>query len=212
MGDVDAEPPTGLRRPDPFQEVAAEVRPGDAEDRDLVVRTLAGERRAFGELVRRHQRAVFGIALRTTGDRQVAQDIAQETFLRAYRALGRFDVARPFSPWLYRIATNQSLKWVQRRRVPTVPLAEHAEVGPQLADPLAQPEDAIVARERYARLWAAVAALPPDFREAVLLRHAEGLTYRQIADRMDISLANAKSRLFRARRQLREVLAAESES
>ena len=100
------------------------VHPGNVEDCELVVRTLAGRREAFAALVRRHQRAVFSIPWRLTGDREVAEELAQEAFLRAYQSLATFDVTHPLAPWLYHITTNLSLNWLKRKQLPTVPLEQ----------------------------------------------------------------------------------------
>lgn len=185
------------------------MRPGDVEDRDLVVRTLAGHREAFGELVHRHQQPVFSIACRVTEDREAARELAQEAFLRAYQALARFDLGRPFAPWLHRIVLNLSLNWVARSRVTTVSLGQEDDVAFQMPDDAPSPEALLLQAERDARLWQEVAALPPDFRAVIELRHVAQLSYQEIADRLNIPLSSVKSRLFRARQRLREGLKTE---
>lgn len=164
------------------------MRPGDVEDRDLVARTLAGHREAFGELVRRHQQPVFSIACRVTGDREAARELAQEAFLRAYQALARFDLGRPFAPWLYRIVLNLSLNWAARSRVPTAALDEEEDVAAQMPDSAPSPEALLLKAERDARLWQEVPALPPDFRAVIEWRHVGQLSYQEIADRLNIPL------------------------
>jgi RNA polymerase sigma-70 factor (ECF subfamily) len=179
------------------------VRPDDLVDRNLVARSLAGDRRAFGAIVRRHQQVVFGIAYRASGDREVAAELAQEAFLRAHQALGSFDPERPFSPWLYRIATNLSLNWIARRRVETVALSE--ESTPRAAH-RATPEDRVLELERAAIVETAIESLPADFREVIRLRHGEELSYQEIADRLGIPTSSVKSRLFRGRNVLKTLL------
>lgn len=187
------------------------VQPDDVEDRDLIARTLAGQRDAFAALVHRHQQPVFSITCRLTGDREVARELAQETFLRAYRSLSTFDLERPFAPWLYRIATNLGLNWLKRRRLATVSLEQAApgwenRFERELADSSPGPEALILQAERQARLWQEIAALPPEFRAVIELRHVQGLSYEEIARVLSISLGSVKSRLFRARQRLRKRL------
>jgi RNA polymerase sigma factor (sigma-70 family) len=186
-------------------------------DRQLVTLALRGRPDAYGELVRRHQSAVYNAAYRLVGDRQEALDLAQDTFVRGYSALGSFDTERPFGPWICRIAVNTALNWLQRRRVPTVPLAGGAVDGvdqahnPALTDDTSEPERAYLAAESQALLRGAILSLPANYRVVIELRHFQGLSYDEIAAALRIPLSDVKSRLFRARRMLRERLASENE-
>jgi RNA polymerase sigma-70 factor, ECF subfamily len=186
-------------------------------DRQLVAIALRGDPEAYGELVRRHQAAVYNVAYRLVGDRQEALDLAQEAFVRAYHALASFDQHRPFGPWIKRIAANVALSWLQRRRVPTVPLTGHpAHAGGTAAeaagrpppDYSAEPERIYLAVERQARVRAAILALPPHYRAVIELRHFQDLTYEEIAATLAIPVSDVKSHLFRARRLLRQSLEA----
>jgi RNA polymerase sigma-70 factor (ECF subfamily) len=188
------------------------MQPDDVEDCDLIARALAGQRDAFAALVHRYQRPVFSIAYRLTGDRAVAQDLAQEAFLRAYQSLSTFDLGRPFSPWLFRIATNLSLNWLKRKRLPTVPLDQVVPgQGVPVPDDSPGPETLVLQAEFQARLWREVTALPPEFRAVIELRHGQQLSYQEIADRLNIPLSSVKSRLFRARQQMRKRLEGEND-
>jgi RNA polymerase sigma-70 factor, ECF subfamily len=183
-------------------------------DGQLVAQTLAGRPDAYGELVRRHQTAVYNVAYRLVGERQDALDAAQEAFVRAYNALHTFDGARPFGPWIGRIVTNVALAAAGRRRLPTVPLARlfgDGEDGAEraLPDPAAGPEGAFLAAERGAQLRAAILALPPHYRAVLELRHFQDRSYEEIADILGLPLSDVKSHLFRARRALRARLEAE---
>lgn len=181
-------------------------------EKSLIERTLAGDDGAFGELVEFHQRVVFNIAYRMLGNRQEAQDIAQETFWRAYRGLDGFDLSRPLAPWLYRIATNLSLNRLRRYPPPTVSLDAPPPGQPQDADPLPVPDPAagpparLLQTEAQAQIRQAILALPPDDRAVIELRHFQGLSYEQIAAVTNASLSSVKSRLFRARRKLQSQL------
>ncbi len=187
-------------------------------DRQLVTRALSGEPDAYGELVRRHQAAVYGAIYRLVGDRQEALDLAQDVFVRAYGALGSFDAERSFAAWVGRIAVNTALNWLRRRRLPTVPLG--GERGPDdrepgragalpPADERLEPERAYLAGERHERLRRAILALPAPYRAVIELRHFQELAYDEISQALGLPLSDVKSHLFRARRLLREGLEGE---
>jgi RNA polymerase sigma-70 factor (ECF subfamily) len=170
-------------------------------ERELIRLAQQGDAEAFGQLVAQHQRAVFNIAYRMVGNRQEAEDVAQESFVKTYQALDRFDRERPFAPWLYRITTNTALNWIKRRR----PEAELEEETLQVtATP--NPEAQTIAAESSERLRAAIATLPPNYRVAIELRHFQGLSYQEMSEALGVPLSDVKSWLFRARRRLREAL------
>lgn len=179
---------------------------------ELVARALGGRPEAYGELVRRHQAAVFNVALRLVGEREEALDLAQEAFVRAYQALGSFDRARPFGPWINRIAANLALTWRARRRVATVPLAAGppgemtAPASHEVPDYSTEPERLYLASEEQARLRQAILALVPRYRLVIELRHFQDLSYADIAATLAVPISDVKSDLFRARRLLRERL------
>lgn len=180
------------------------VRLNEAAERELVRLAQHGNAEAFGRLVARYQQAIFNIAYRLTGNQQDAEDVAQEVFVRTYQALDRFDPQRPFAPWLYRIATNTALNWVKRRR-PEV----HVDEGALLADTTPGPEAQAIATETSARLRAAIATLPPNYRVAIELRHFQGLSYQEMSAALSVPLSDVKSWLFRARHRLRGMLSDE---
>lgn len=153
-----------------------------------------GDRRAYGNLVEAFQGAVFGLALKITGDAREAEDVAQETFVRAFEALTRFDPERPFAPWILKIAANLSLSRLRSRRA-TVPLEDGMarEAGPE--------ETAGRALEGE-RLRAALARLDPEDRALLALRYHEGMRVGEIARTLGIGEGAAKVRLFRARERL----------
>lgn len=165
---------------------------------------------AYGELVRRYQTAVFNTAYRLLGRRVEAEDATQEAFLRAYRALDRFDLERPFAPWIKRITTNLCLNWLESAQMRTQTLA--AEMSrpnqPVSMDDWAQtapsPEQTLVREEQSTRLHQAILALPPRYRVAIELRHFQELSYEEIAEVLKRPLSSVKSDLFRARKQLAE--------
>lgn len=185
---------------------------GGTDERALVARTLTGDDDAFAALVRIHQATVYNIAYRMVGQRETAQDLAQETFLRAFKALDTFDLSRPFGPWLYRIATNLSINWVKRARLPMVSLdAPHPAVEDD-AEPLAIPDTSAEPAARFdqaemqTRLRKTILSLPPDYRVVIELRHFQEMSYEEMAEALNAPLGTVKTRLFRARRLLRDRL------
>lgn len=168
----------------------------------LVARTRAGDRDAFRLLVERWQTMVFGLALRMTGNRGLAEDLAQETFLRAYQRIGEFEGASRFSTWLYAIARNLVLDDRKRKRVP---LADGGEL-PDLASGDPTPEDTARETQARTRLEVRLLALPVSQREAFILRHVEGLEYDEIAARCGTTVNNAKVRVHRAREALERMM------
>ncbi|HEY6099031.1 MAG TPA: sigma-70 family RNA polymerase sigma factor, partial [Anaeromyxobacter sp.] len=172
-----------------------------------------GDKQAFGRLVDRHKRSVFGLCLRLLKDGEEARDAAQECFARAYAALGSYDLAQPFAPWLLRIARNHCLD-VLRRRLPEsqrVELDADPDDGAarELPDPAAARGDEVIERREVAgALERAVAALPTNYREVVHLFHVEHLSYKEIAATLDVPIGTVMTWLFRARARLKDALTA----
>jgi RNA polymerase sigma-70 factor (ECF subfamily) len=183
-----------------------------ARERQLIQRSLAGDDGAFRRLVERHQGTVFNIAYRMLGDPEEAKDVAQEAFWRAHRGLHRFDLSRPLAPWLYRIVTNLSLNHLRRGPPPSfsldAPPPGKPDAAPswQVADPGSGPPDCLLQAEVQTQVREAILALPVMDRAVIELRHFQGLSYEEIASVLDASLSSVKSRLFRARRKLRDRL------
>jgi RNA polymerase sigma-70 factor (ECF subfamily) len=178
--------------------------PGD--DRALVLRAAAAADAgsAYGELIRRYQVQVFNVCYRLLGDRQEAEDAAQETFIRAYERLGTFDPERPFGPWIRRVAANLCLNKLEARPPAAVVLDD--EGGAAIPWPGPSPEGVREKRERAETVRAALARLPPRYRIVIELRHFQDLRYDEIAAALDLPLSDMKSHLFRARRMLAEML------
>ena len=189
-----------------------------SDDAPLVTQAQSGDRPAFNQLVVRYQDRIFGLCLRLTGDPDVADDAAQETFIAAYRHIQDFR-GGSFPAWLMRIATRQCYDVHRRRqRRPTVSLDrpgrpyEEAE-GPAatLPDPKPGPEVAAEGRELEAVLQAGLLALPEDQRTALTMCDVLGYDYQTIADSTQVALGTVRSRINRGRRRLREYLAGHRE-
>lgn len=178
-----------------------------ARDAELVTRSKAGDLEAFGELVRRYQKPVFRIVLRMVKSPDDADDLTQDTFVRAHRGLRTFKDEFDFHPWLYRIAVNQAINFLnKRKRQAAVDLEGVPErdikSGPEPESPL----QSASRQEMLERLESALARLPEEQRTVFLLRVQEGLSYEEIAETMETPKGTVMSRLARARMALRKYM------
>jgi RNA polymerase sigma-70 factor (ECF subfamily) len=179
-------------------------------DEELVALSLDGDEIAFGTLVRRYQRRLTAFLSQLVGDMDLARELSQEAFIRAWGALDRFDPQYRFSTWLFRIAHNLGIDQLRRRRLQTVSLfrrdsdGEDVEIAvvDQKKDPLGHFEN----RELAVTIRSAIEGLRPEYRELVLLRHFGGLSYQEIADLKEMPLGTVKNKLFRAHSVLRRAL------
>jgi len=183
------------------------------DDRELILATRQGDFMAFEILVRRHQVGIFNVAYRMFGNRRDAEDAAQDTFLRAFRALDTFDEKRPLVPWLKRIAINVCLNMLEKERVrPAVTATDVNRTNQEKASmddwrcAGPSPEQEAVANESAGQVRAKILRLPPQYRAVIELRHFQGLSYEEMAETLDRSLSNVKSDLFRSRKMLAQML------
>lgn len=180
-----------------------------SSDAELAGRARSGDDRAFAELVRRYHGEVYALALRALKNPEDAEDVAQEAFVRAFRALDRFDPERRFGAWMYAITARLSIDAHRRRRGRFVSLSvpqegtSEEERAWELPDPGAGPAEEVQSTDLAARLEAYVERLPADYRVAILLRHAYELSYEEIAAALDAPVGTVKARIHRARAQLR---------
>jgi len=186
--DTPSQPPQGAAR------IAGEA--------ELVARTLAGERAAFGELVERYAPQARRVARAVLGDADEADDAAQDGFLSALVKLGQYDARRPFGPWLMRIVANAATDRRRRRQVRRV-----EPLDPGLVGGGPRPDADAVRSELGERLRAALAELPPRRRTAVVLFDVEGYSHAEIAGMLGIPEGTVRSEVFHARRRLRALLA-----
>jgi RNA polymerase sigma-70 factor (ECF subfamily) len=179
----------------------------ERSDEALAVAALAGSEDAFRELVERFEGPVFGLLVRIVRRSELAEELAQETFVKAWRALERFDPARKFSSWLFKIAHNTALDALRRRGEEPLSLDAPVEPGgaaPELpADPAAEsPLGRALARDAGRALERAIGELRPAYREVLLLRFAQELSYEEIAEVTGAPLGTVKVHIFRARQEL----------
>jgi RNA polymerase sigma-70 factor (ECF subfamily) len=180
-------------------------------DADLIARACAGSQAACRELVLRYQRPVFNLIVRMIRDPAAAEELAQDAFLKALRSLATFDRAQKFSNWILRIAQNTTIDYLRVRRVETVSLAAGPDgevVEWPLADPSAEnPADAAERADLAGALERAIDRLRPDYRQLVVLRYQEDLSYEEIAGITGLPLGTIKSFLHRARAEMARDLA-----
>lgn len=176
-------------------------------DADLIRAFREGHDEAFEELVRRYQRAIANVIYLTLGDRQEVEDLSQEVFLRAYKSLARFDETSTLYSWLYRIAVNLSIDEIRRRKIRrTLSLdvlpestIEHERESKQRGSSA----DNLMRKEKEMVIVKALNKLSPAYRSALVLREYEEMSYAQIARTLRISVQAVKSRIFRARQELK---------
>jgi RNA polymerase sigma-70 factor (ECF subfamily) len=183
-----------------------------ATDEELVARSMGGDLDSFNQLVIRWERPIYALAYRVIGREDEARDVAQETFLRAFRALKGFKGQAKFSSWLYRITLNLCRDWIRReRRTPVSQAPEGMDIVELAGE--AENEESIedlVSRKEVGRAVArAMALLPEEQRTAIILKEYHGLTFQEIAEMLDCPLSTVKTRLYQGLSVLRRQLQAE---
>jgi RNA polymerase sigma-70 factor (ECF subfamily) len=191
-----------------------QARQAEAEqDRALVERARSGDASAFRELVERHQRRAFAIAVALVHNEHDAREVVQEAFLRVYRGLNRFHGGSSFFTWLYRIVTNLSIDLMRKPSRRDAELDDRRELSDEAHIPLlariegSDPVEAVRRGELADRIDAALEALPPYHRGVILMREVEGMSYEEMAEAMNVSKGTIMSRLFHARQKLQRALA-----
>jgi len=181
------------------------------DDPELVRRCLAGDEGAYRELVGRYERQVYSLAFRMVRVREDAEDLTQETFVRMFRALDRYDPTRAFPAWIFTIAARLSIDHVRRRRLKTVSLTRvepgsEEERTIEVEDTSLGPEELAVRSEEERAAGDLIGSLPEHYRVVVMLRHQQGLSYEEIAEALRLPLGTVKARIHRARALLKQRL------
>ena len=199
---------------------APQINEGDAErarmseaqvDQLLVERVQKGDKRAFDLLISKYQHRIVSLVARYVSDPSEAQDVAQEAFIKAYRAIDRFRGDSAFYTWLYRIAINTAKNWLvaKKRRPPASDIdaadAEQYDIESRLKEQ-GTPENEMLREEIKRTVYDTIAELPEDLRTAIMLREMEGMSYEDIAVTMDCPIGTVRSRIFRAREAIDEKL------
>ena len=185
-------------------------------DQEVVLLARSGREAAYRELIRRYERPIFALLFRMVRDRELAEDLAQETFVKALNAIESYRPEFKFSSWIFKIANNAAIDHLRRRELDTLSLdgSPHAatpeamqatalQIGARQESPL----DAVEAKELGGAIEAAIGRLRPEYRSCILLRHVEGRAYEEIAEMLDLPLGTVKTYIHRARNELRQMLA-----
>lgn len=187
-----------------------------ASDQDVVLEARAGREAAYRELVRRYERPIFSLIYRMVRNREQAEDLSQETFVKALNAIESYRPEFKFSSWIFKIANNVAIDHLRRRELDTLSLdgSPHALTPEavqasalQLGDRQESALDELEARELGGEIERAIATLRPEYRSCILLRHVEGRAYEEIATILDLPLGTVKTYIHRARGELRQALA-----
>ncbi|NUO65130.1 MAG: sigma-70 family RNA polymerase sigma factor [Gemmatimonadaceae bacterium] len=184
-------------------------------DADVVALAQEGREVAYRELIRRYERPVFSLVFRMVRDRATAEDLSQETFIKVLNNIDKYVPEFKFSSWLFKIANNLAIDHLRRRRIQTVSMdgAPDATTASQieatsfeLASHGESALDELEARELGSAIERAIAALRPEYRSCIMLRHVEGRSYEEIAATLDLPLGTVKTYIHRARHELRKAL------
>lgn len=192
---------------------SAEASSSSEEDRVLVEAALEGDEQAYERLVEKYERALYYYLRRLVRKEHVLEDLVQESFIKAFEALDSYSPEYAFSTWLYRIAKNHTIDYLRKKRLPTRSIDRPTRTGEgeerpyQLPDERAyRPDDHIVKDQRRTIIQEAIDALPEKYRQVIVLRHQEELSYKKIAEELDLPLGTVKAHIYRARERLNKHL------
>lgn len=180
-------------------------------DQELVVEALAGNQRAFTTLVERHRAAVHSVIYRVVKSTDTANDLVQETFIKAFSSLSSYRPEYKFTTWLYKIAVNSSIDLLRRRRLPLMSLdapidTEDGQVSIEIADHRSNPEVELERKQQEFSITAAIDDLPERYKEVIQFRHQDDKSYEEIAEMLKVPVGTVKARIFRAREMLKRRL------
>ncbi len=186
------------------------------DDRELATMAARGREPAFREILARYERPVFSLVYRMVRNRTVAEDLAQESFIRAFNAIGSYNSSYKFSNWILKIANNHTIDHLRKRKLNTVSIdgSPHATTQDEISQTRLviesggeNPQEYVEHRELGGQIEEAIGELREEYRTVILLRHVEGYAYDEIAEIMDLPLGTVKTNLHRARGELRKSLA-----
>lgn len=187
----------------------------EQSDREVVELALEGRESAYRELIRRYERPVFSLIYRMVRDRELAEDLAQDTFVKVLNALHRYKPEYKLSSWIFKIANNTALDELRRKGIKTLSLDgapdamsadQQAATSPMVASDVENPEAYTHAQELGSEIERAIGGLRPEYRAVIVMYHIEGRPYEEIAEITDQPLGTVKTYMHRARKELREAL------
>jgi len=196
--------------------VADQTALASLSDQEVVLQAREGLEAAYRELIRRYERPIFSLVYRMVRDRALAEDLSQETFIKALNAIDSYRPEYKFSSWIFKIANNAAIDQIRRRELDTLSLdgSPHATTPDEIEATALQvsarglsPLEALESSELGGQIEQAIGRLRPEYRSCILLRHVEGLAYEEIAELLDLPLGTVKTYIHRARNELRDLLA-----
>ncbi len=178
---------------------------------ELISLALSGDQKAYADIVKRFREQIYHFIYRMVKDKAQAEDLTQETFIKAFRALSSFNSDYAFSTWLYKIAANNCIDYFRKKKLATCSLdtpikAKNGEIQRDFPDKEQGPESELISKERTGQIQVAIDSLPKKYKEAILLRHSQDKSYEEIAKELNIPLGTVKVRIFRAREMLKSRL------
>jgi RNA polymerase sigma-70 factor (ECF subfamily) len=189
----------------------AEEPDSQAQDDQLIARALNGDQKAYEALLIRHRKAIFHVVTKIVRNNDEAQDLVQETFMKAFNALASYRSQYRFSTWLYKIAANSAIDYVRKKRIEALSLdqpieTQDGQVELELADRTWDPEQDLVRKQKLQSIDEAIDSLPDKYREVIIYRHRDDKSYEEIASILKTPVGTVKARIFRARELLKKKL------
>ncbi|MCK4656684.1 MAG: sigma-70 family RNA polymerase sigma factor [candidate division Zixibacteria bacterium] len=187
-------------------------RPGlQEQDDQLIASALQGDQKAYEALLARHNKAIFHVVMKIVRNREEAQDLVQETFMKAFNALASYRSEYRFSTWLYKIAANCAIDFIRKKRIEALSLDKPIEtkdgrVEFEVPDSSWNPEQDLVRKQKLKSIEEAIDSLPDKYREVIIYRHKDDKPYEEIADILKVPVGTVKARIFRARELLKKKL------
>ena len=180
---------------------------------DLVIvqKALTGDQAAYDQLLKKYRGAIYGLTYKMVSNKEQAEDIVQETFIKAFSALSSFNEEYSFSTWLFKIASNNCIDFLRKKRLQTFSIDQSTEsqdgtMTKELPDPIVNPEMRLIESEKRSIIEMAIENLPKKYRIAIIMRHKEEKSYEEISEALGIPLGTVKARIFRAREKLKKYL------
>jgi RNA polymerase sigma-70 factor (ECF subfamily) len=181
------------------------------DDQILIKKALAGDESAYRFLLNRHKEAIYRLIVKIVRNQEEAQDLVQETFMKAFGSLSSYKCQYRFTTWLYKIAANSCIDFLRKRKLVSVSLdqpleTKDGEVTVELADWTYNPEADLTSRQKSLSIDAAIDSLPKKYREVITFRHKQDKSYEEIAQILGVPVGTVKARIFRARELLKKKL------
>jgi RNA polymerase sigma factor (sigma-70 family) len=199
-----ASPPSRIKVPNLLEQKRIESR---EEDSALIKRALGGDQRAFLKLRQKYYDAIFKLINRMVRNREEVEDLTQEAFIKAFTSLAGFDEEYAFSTWLYKIASNNSIDYIRKKKLQTFSIdkpieSDDSDYSFELPDTELKPDQELIAAQRKKMLEEAMNSLPPKYRQVIMMRHVDEREYQEIAKALKLPLGTVKAHIFRARELL----------